>query len=77
MLVSKWMEHGTLKEYITAHPETDRLKLGRVFPLAQVKHPLTLRFQIVDVARGLKYLHDWPFVHADLKSVSQILKCLI
>lgn len=27
--------------------------------------------QLADVARGLKYLHDWPSVHADLKSVSQ------
>ena len=44
MLVSKWMERGTLKDYIIAHPETDRLKLGRVFPKARVKHPLTLRF---------------------------------
>ena len=29
--------------------------------------------QLTDVARGLKYLHDWPSVHADLKSVGWIL----
>jgi serine/threonine protein kinase len=31
---------------------------------------LTLHLQLADIARGLKYLHDWPSVHADLKSVS-------
>ena len=30
--------------------------------------------QLADVARGLKYLHDSPSVHADLKSVSYILR---
>ena len=70
-MVSEWMEHGTITEFVVAHPETNRLKLVSSSPKARCEHPLALLFQLADVARGLKYLHDWPSVHADLKSVSQ------
>jgi serine/threonine protein kinase len=30
MMVSEWMKHGTIKEFITAHPETNRLKLVNI-----------------------------------------------
>jgi len=33
--------------------------------------------QLTDVARGVKYLHDWPLVHADLKGVSHASDHLI
>ena len=38
---------------------------------------IDVAFQLADVVRGLEYLHKWPSVHADLKSVSQISEDLI
>ena len=68
-MVSEWMEHGTIMDFVTAFPETNRLKLVGIFPMPEASPRLTC-FKLADVARGLKYLHDWPSVHADLKSVS-------
>ena len=70
-MISEWMESGTIMDFIVAHPETNRLKLVGIFPRTWSKADQTLP-QLVDVARGLKYLHDWPSVHADLKSVGRI-----
>jgi len=73
-MVSDWMEHGTIVDFITACPETNRLKLVSIFPPKPNVHDLNPLLQLADVARGLKYLHDWPSVHADLKSVGYILR---
>ena len=70
VMISEWMEYGTIMEFVIAYPETNRLKLVGILSDALSKHSLTLFLQLADVARGLKYLHDWPSVHADLKSVS-------
>ena len=32
MMVSEWMEHGTIMDCVTAFPETNRLKLVSVHP---------------------------------------------
>ena len=32
MMVSEWMEHGTIMDFVTAFPETNRLKLVGIFP---------------------------------------------
>ena len=32
MMISEWMEHGTIMEFITVCPETNRLKLASIFP---------------------------------------------
>jgi len=72
MMISEWMEHGTIRDFVRACPETNRLKLVRILSKTLSENPLTLLPQLADVARGLKYLHGWPSVHADLKSVSQI-----
>ena len=66
-MVSEWMEHGTLMDFVTACPGTNRLKLVSTYPRIRTSDQL---LQLADVTRGLKYLHDWPSVHADLKSVS-------
>lgn len=75
MMVSEWMENGTIMNFVTVCPQTNRLKLVSIFLEAQTKCRLdhTL-LQLADVARGLKYLHDWPSVHADLKSVRRVLR---
>ena len=71
-MVSEWMEFGTIMDFVIARPETNRLKLVGILSDASSERPLTSFLQLADVARGLKYLHDWPSVHADLKSVSLI-----
>ena len=71
MMVSEWMEHGTVMDFIIACPETNRLRLVSDFRVLD-EQLLTSFLQLADVARGLEYLHDWPTVHADLKSVSQV-----
>jgi len=42
-------------------------------PKPNVRGDLNPHLQLADVTRGLKYLHNWPSVHADLKSVGLIL----
>jgi len=71
-MISEWMEHGTIMNFVVVYPETNRLKLVSALFRTLGNHSLTLLFQLADVARGLKYLHNWPSVHADLKSVSRI-----
>ena len=70
-MISEWMEHGTIRDFVRACPEANRLKLVRTSKASSERPLLILLPQLADVARGLKYLHDWPSVHADLKSVSQ------
>jgi len=72
-MVSEWMENGTIMDFITACREADRLKLVVIFPKTTANPDLIPLLQLTDVARGLKYLHDWPSVHADLKSVGRVL----
>ena len=72
IMVSEWMEHGTIMDFIITCPETNRLRLVSILYEAESERPSTSLPQLADVARGLEYLHDWPSVHADLKSVSQI-----
>ena len=68
--ISEWMDNGTIMDFVVAHPETNRLQLVRIPSwTAGAGRSLMLSLQLVGVARGLKYLHDWPSVHADLKSV--------
>ena len=70
MMVSEWMEHGTVMDFVNAFPATNRLKLVRVFPRLEGA-PIDIAPQLADISRGLKYLHEWPSVHADLKGVSR------
>lgn len=57
-------------------PRVKSAEAGKRFLEAQGKYLLPSFLQLADVARGLKYLHDWPTVHADLKSVSPALEYL-
>lgn len=68
-LVSEWMEHGTILRFVKNYPETNRLKLVCILSLPRTTSTNQLDTQIHDVASGLEYLHDFPFVHSDLKGV--------
>ena len=41
MMISEWMEHGTIMEFITVCPETNRLKLASIFPGSERNIELT------------------------------------
>ena len=61
------MYGGDLTEYITDHPEADRLSLVRIFYyIVQHTYPPT---QLSGVAEGLNYLHSCNVIHGALKGV--------
>jgi len=41
VMISEWMEHGTIMNFVIACPETNRLKLVSAFPGASSDHSLT------------------------------------
>ena len=65
-----WYDHG-FYHCVSRDQPTETGK--HLPPKPNVRGDLNPLLQLADVARGLKYLHDWPSVHADLKSVGLIL----
>ena len=67
--VSKWMPGGDLTNYIGLNPRVNRINL--VSPVLVPPRNTALFFcQLVDVARGIHYLHLCNVIHGDLKGVS-------
>jgi len=54
-------------EYITNHPDADRISLVRVPSTAS--HDELTPHQLSDVAEGLNYLHSCNVIHGGLKGV--------
>jgi serine/threonine protein kinase len=42
IMVSEWMEHGTIKDFITAHPDTNRLKLVSILAQGFIQYPFDI-----------------------------------
>ncbi|OCH92666.1 kinase-like protein, partial [Obba rivulosa] len=57
-LVSEWMPHGTVTEYLKKNPSGNRLKLASI---------------IMDVTKGLSYLHQNGIIHGDIKGTNILI----
>ena len=75
-LITQFLLHGDLSEYIRDNPGADRVTLVGVQPVA---HPLSSwadsSHQLSQIADGLCYLHSRDVIHGDLKGVRGSLEC--
>ncbi|KAG9017648.1 hypothetical protein FRB90_000385 [Tulasnella sp. 427] len=60
-LVSPYMENGTVVQYLRTHPDADHFRA---------------RF-VLDLARGLSYLHSNGIVHGDIKGSNMLVSSAI
>lgn len=65
--ISNWISGGELRGYIQRNPNADRLRLVGVPPVVLIPH--SLRYQLSDVSKGLRYIHSYTMVHGDLTIV--------
>jgi serine/threonine protein kinase len=66
------MSNGHIIEFLkNAPPDTDRVSLVGTFS-NNTFECLTIMRQMLDVAMGVKYLHENRIVHGDLKGVSYL-----
>ena len=67
-IISEWMSNGNLTAYVKSNPHADRISL-----VSSSFGPPLIMFlafqQLVGVAEGLNYLHQYDVVHGDLKGV--------
>ena len=71
-MISEWMDHGNINEFVEKHEGINRVQLvsDGITPLVNVFNWL---IQLVDAANGLEYMHGLQMVHADLKGVRSYL----
>ena len=69
-MISNWMTNGNINDFVTSHPEVDRLSLvccvSKYFLSSLTVFGI---LQLVGVTKGLIYIHDRGMVHGDLKGV--------
>lgn len=73
-IVSPWMEHGNIAHYMH-NTEHERTKIPRIRWVSfryQIQRRLNSSgpHQILDVASGLRYLHDECIIHGNLNEAS-------
>ena len=71
-MVSEWMSQGNVRRYVRSNPGSNPFKLVNKLFLYQFQYAkYTISPQIVDVTKGLQYLHLNRVVHGDLKGVRE------
>ena len=71
-LVYDWGENGNINQYTASHPHASRASLvGNTLVTAATAELLNFLYlrQLLDVAKGLEYLHSLNVPHGDLKGV--------
>ena len=70
-LVYGWAQNGNIAQYLKSNPDASRPELVRIH-LRSVRNVFSDRFpKLLQVARGLQYLHSLGIVHGNLKGVSE------
>ena len=68
-MVSEWMEHGNIIEFVEKDKHVNRTELVRRPLIPTPQMPDRRVVQLIDVANGLAYVHGLRMVHGDLKGV--------
>ena len=68
-IITDWCEEGPVIEYVRRNPDVDRHRLGSS-NLSREYHTIFLSSpQVVDICKGLAYLHSNDVVHGNVKPV--------
>ena len=66
-LVSPYCKNGNALEYLKLRPDASRPKMASTIPNSRLRGRLTC-LQLLDVSRGMLFLHTAKIVHGDLKA---------
>ncbi|KAJ6518641.1 kinase-like domain-containing protein, partial [Mycena sanguinolenta] len=68
-MVSPWMEHGTVMNYLQRQGHANVDKLANSF-LSSFIYSIDIILQLYEIAQGLQYLHSCDIVHGDLRGAN-------
>ena len=71
-LISEWMEHGTVRDFLRKNPPFDitYLVCAFFFPPCSIILNVAYALKALGIAKGLEYIHEQNVVHSDMKAVS-------
>ena len=67
-MVSEWMDHGNINQFVKKSEGVNRVQLVSDCALSCADRCDSF-IQLVDAANGLEYMHSIHMVHGDLKGV--------
>ena len=74
-IVTPWMPHGNITEYLEEHPEVDKLHLvsSNLLSSQAAVHPGILGLKLVGVVKAVNHLHGCNIAHGDIRAVSLLV----
>ena len=78
-LILAFYENGNVVEYVKVKEQDDEARLDMVATLRALPPKSTWRIvlQVIQISRGLEYLHGQSIIHGDLRGVSTLLRVII